>query len=144
MQHQATEKLRIAAEKSVVERYFCVPGDAPTPMIKEALNAAKAAEDNDEDEPALVIWAPFEHYPLSELDAMMQNEVHNLVQFVSGIFPSGILESRQTATVLAALRLLQQQRQTLPEEITRIASDEDTLEPLTADEIDVLCKLINQ
>ena len=144
MDQQATENLRIAAEKSVVERYFCVPGDAPTPMIDEALKAMKAAADNDEDEPALVIWAPFEHYPLSELDAMMQNEVHNLVQFVSGISPSRILEPRQNATVLAALRLLQQQRQTLPEEVVQIASDEDTLEPLSADEIDGLCELINQ
>ena len=56
----------------------------------------------------------------------------------------GILEPRQIATVLAALRLLQKQRQPLPEEFVQIASDEDTLEPLTADEIDVLCKLINQ
>ena len=55
MDQQATEKLRIAAEKSVVERYFCVPGDAPTPTIDEALKAAKAAEDND-DETELVIW----------------------------------------------------------------------------------------
>ena len=143
MDQQATEKLRIAAEKSVVERYFCVPGDAPTPTIDEALKAAKAAEDND-DETELVIWAPFEHYPLSELDAMMQDEVHNLVKFVSETFPAGLLDPRQTATLLAALRLLQQQRQTLPEEIARIASDEDTLEPLTGDEIDGLCELINQ
>jgi len=144
MEHQATEKLRIAAEKSVVERYFCVPSDAPTPTIDEALKAAKAADDNDDDETELVIWAPFEHYPLSELDAMMQEEVDTLVEFVSETFPSGLLDPRQIATVLAALRLLQKQRQTLPEEITRIASDEDTLEPLTADETDGLCELINQ
>lgn len=52
------------------------------------------------------------------------------------------LSRRELATVLAALRLFQA-TPTIPPQIDELASDCQTFEPLTADEIDELCERLN-
>ena len=59
-----------------------------------------------------------------------------------------ILDKRQSATILAALRTMQQVRGEcyggeLPEDIDSIRTNGDTLQPLEDDEIDALCEQIN-
>ena len=58
------------------------------------------------------------------------------------------LDKRQSATILAALRTMQQVRGEcyggeLPEDIDSIRTNGDTLQPLEDDEIDALCEQIN-
>ncbi len=59
-----------------------------------------------------------------------------------------ILDKRQSATILAALRTMQQVRGEcyggeLPEDIDSIRTNGDTLQPLEDDEIDALCEQIS-
>lgn len=56
---------------------------------------------------------------------------------------------REVAAIVASLRLLQQalekdgDGETLPSSIRNILTDDDTLEPITVDEIDELCEAVN-
>lgn len=52
------------------------------------------------------------------------------------------MNTRELATVLAALRLYQSHA-TVPTNIHMIASDGDQLDPLSDEEIDVLCQSLN-
>lgn len=54
------------------------------------------------------------------------------------------MNDREHATVLAALRLWQMQRERdIPGSLMEVATDGHTLEPLTDDEIDALCERLN-
>ncbi len=53
------------------------------------------------------------------------------------------LDSRELGTVLAALRLYQQRLDRLPDNIKMIASDDHQFKPLTDEQIDKLCEVLN-
>lgn len=58
--------------------------------------------------------------------------------------PSAAFDTTETAAVLAGLRLLQQQADSLPAEIRAIYTDDGQIErPLAGDGIDMLCERIN-
>lgn len=56
--------------------------------------------------------------------------------------PGVVLDRRELATVLAALRFWQSAMH-VPARFNVIATDGDQIEPLTGDEIDALCERIN-
>jgi len=63
---------------------------------------------------------------------------------VTSTHPNADFDTRETAAVLAGLRLLQQQADSLPAEIRAIYTDDGQIEhPLDGDGIDMLCERIN-
>lgn len=68
------------------------------------------------------------------LECLAPNTAHDV---------SHVLNPRELATVLAALRLYQETEPAALSNVADIASNDDTLKPLSADEIDALCCELN-